>query len=373
MIDTREFYDSLVAGGLDFFTGVPDSLLKNLCACITENSPRERSIIAANEGNAVAMALGYYLSTGKPGVVYMQNSGEGNIVNPLMSLADEDVYSVPMLLIIGWRGEPGVKDEPQHKKQGKVTLSLLETMGVEYEILGDNWAEQLERCVEYMRTESKPYALVVRKDAFSPCSFKKVRHDLPLTREQALAAVLEKLNDDDFIVSTTGKTSREVFELREIGGEGHANDFLTVGGMGHTASIALGAALGTRSNVWCIDGDGSFLMHMGGFAVIAQNAPDNFKYILNNNGAHESVGGQPTVGMDIDIPGILRAVGFETVIEAETAEQIAEGMDTLRARGKAALILRTRQGSRENLGRPTTAPQQNKQEMMAKFAAKRMQ
>jgi len=371
MIDTRNFYDSLVERGLDFFTGVPDSLLKNLCACITENSPRERNIIAANEGSSAAMALGYHLSTGKYGVVYMQNSGEGNIVNPLMSLADEDVYSVPMLLIIGWRGEPGVKDEPQHKKQGKVTLPLLETMGVQYEILGDDWASQLDRAEHYMRNENKPYALVVRKDTFSSYAMSKQKSDLPLTREEALAAVLDKLTDDDFVVSTTGKTSREVFELREARGEGHSNDFLTVGGMGHTASIALGAALGTDSNVWCIDGDGSFLMHMGSFAVIAQNAPDNFKYILNNNGAHESVGGQPTVGMDIDIPGVLKAVGFETVIEAETADQIAGGMDTLRRKGKATLIIRTRQGSRDDLGRPTTTPRQNKLDMMAKFAAKK--
>ena len=370
MIDTKKFYDSLIERGLDFFTGVPDSLLKNLCACITENSPKDRNIIAANEGSSTAMALGYHLSTGRYGVVYMQNSGEGNIVNPLMSLADEDVYSVPMLLIIGWRGEPGTKDEPQHKKQGKVTLPLLDTMGVKYEILSDDWAAQLDRAVHYMRSENKPYALVVRKDAFSSYSMSKAKSDLPLTREQALSAVLDKLTDDDFVVSTTGKTSREVFELREARGEGHANDFLTVGGMGHTASIAFGAAVGTESNVWCIDGDGSFLMHMGSFAVIAQNAPDNFKYILNNNGAHESVGGQPTVGMDIDIPGVLRAVGFEQVIEAETADEIAAGMDILRAKGRAALILRTRQGSRDDLGRPTTTPQQNKQDMMVKLAAK---
>ncbi len=371
MIDTRNFYDSLVERGLDFFTGVPDSLLKNLCACITENSPKERNIIAANEGSSAAMALGYHLSTGRYGVVYMQNSGEGNIVNPLMSLADEDVYSVPMLLVIGWRGEPGIKDEPQHKKQGKVTLPLLETMGVQYEILGDDWAAQLDRAVHYMRNENKPYALVVRKGIFSPYSMAKAESSLTMTREEALAAVLDNLTDDDFVVSTTGKTSREVFELREARGEGHANDFLTVGGMGHTASIAFGAALGTDSNLWCVDGDGSFLMHMGSFAVIAQNAPDNFKYILNNNGAHESVGGQPTVGMDVDIPAILRAVGFEQVIEAETAGQIAEAMAVLRAKGKTALILKTRQGSRDDLGRPTTTPRQNKEDMMAKFAAKR--
>ena len=369
MIETKKFYDSLVSRGLDFFTGVPDSLLKNICACITENSPKERNIIAANEGNAVAMALGYHLSTGKYGVVYMQNSGEGNIVNPLMSLADEDVYSVPMLLIIGWRGDPGVKDEPQHKKQGKVTLSLLEAMGVEYCVADDNWSEQLDKAVAYMKETNRPYAMVIRKDTFSSYSMKVESTEYPLTREEALSVILGKLDDDDFIVSTTGKTSREVFELREARNEGHANDFLTVGGMGHTASIALGAALGTKNNVWCIDGDGSFLMHMGGFAVIAQNAPDNFKYIINNNGAHESVGGQPTVGMDIDIAAVLKAVGFKTVVEASNEEEIKSGMEKLRENGLAALIIRTRQGSRDDLGRPTTTPQRNKLDMMAKFAA----
>ncbi len=368
MIETKQFYDSLVLRGLDFFTGVPDSLLKNFCACVTENSPKELNIIAANEGNAAAMALGYHLSTGKYGVVYMQNSGEGNIVNPLMSLADEDVYSVPMLLIIGWRGEPGVKDEPQHVKQGKVTIPLLDAMGVKNMILGDNWSEQLDECIAYMKETNRPCALVVRKNTFSDYSMKKTKSDLSMTREDALSAILNELESDDFIVSTTGKTSREVFELREARGEGHSNDFLTVGGMGHTASIALGAALGTKKNVWCIDGDGSFLMHMGGFAVIAQNAPKNFKYIINNNGAHESVGGQPTVGMEIDIPAILRAVGFETVIEAKTKEEISEGMKILRDNKLCALVISTRQGSREDLGRPTTTPQQNKLDMMKKFA-----
>lgn len=371
MIDTGVFYNSLVERGLDFFTGVPDSLLKNLCACITANSPKEKNIIAANEGNAVAMALGYHLATGKYGVVYMQNSGEGNIVNPLMSLADEDVYSVPMLLIIGWRGEPGTKDEPQHKKQGKVTLSLLEAMGVEYEILDENWNDQLDRCEKYMKEQNKPFALVIKKGIFSDYSLETAKSDLPLTREDALSVILENLSDKDFIVSTTGKTSREVFELREARGEGHANDFLTVGGMGHTSSIALGAALGTKSNVWCIDGDGSFIMHMGAFAVIAQNAPKNFKYILNDNGAHESVGGQPTVGMDIDIPAILKAAGFKTIVEARNADEIAEGMKVLNDNALAAMVMYTRQGSRDDLGRPTKTPQQNKADMMLKLAETR--
>lgn len=370
-IDPKAFYDALISEGLDLFAGVPDSLLKDLCACIFQNTPPERNIITANEGNAVGIACGYHVATGRSAVVYMQNSGEGNAVNPLMSIADPDVYSIPMLLIIGWRGEPGVYDEPQHVKQGKVTCGLLEAMDVLYAVVDDGWREQLAGLLSVMRAGSRPVALVIRKGTFSRWPFDAEENGAPLSREEALEAVLGCLGENDLVVSTTGKTSREVFEIRERRGQGHANDFLTVGGMGHTSSIAFGMALGTEANVWCIDGDGSFIMHMGAFPVMAQKLPTNFKYILNNNGAHESVGGQPTVGGKIDIPGILRASGFEKVYEAFTAKEIEAGMAALRAGGRRALVLTTHQGSRADLGRPTTTPQENKRAMMEKIAALR--
>lgn len=367
MIDTRAFYDCLISHNMDFFTGVPDSLLANFCACVKQNAPDNRNIIAANEGNAVGIACGYHIATGKYGVVYMQNSGEGNAVNPLLSIADEEVYSIPLLLLIGWRGEPGTKDEPQHKKQGKVTLALLEAMGIAYEILEDDYMPQISRAVEYMRTYSKPYAIVVRKGTFSDYKISKESADYPLSREQALECVLSCIPEQDFIVSTTGKTSREIFEIREARGQSHSGDFLTVGGMGHTSSIALGMSLGTERNVYCIDGDGSFIMHMGAFAINADKAGANFKYILNNNGAHESVGGQPTVGFKIDIPAVLRAVGFEHIFTAQTPEEITAAMQQLADVRLGALILYTHQGSREDLGRPTVSPIDNKKAMMEKF------
>lgn len=370
MIQTKEFYDYLLSRDIDLFAGVPDSLLANLCACIKENTPESRNIITANEGNAVGIACGYHIATGKIGAVYMQNSGEGNAVNPLLSIADEDVYSIPMLLIIGWRGEPGTKDEPQHKKQGKVTLALLEAMGIEYLILEDNYQPQIDQAVAFMRSHNKPFAIVVRKGAFSPYKTEAEKADYPLSREQALECVLDCIPEEDFIVSTTGKTSREIFEIREARGQSHAGDFLTVGGMGHTSSIALGMSLGTDRNVYCIDGDGSFLMHMGSFAVTADKAGVNFKYILNNNGAHESVGGQPTVGFKIDIPAVLKAVGFRHVMTAETPEEIAACMKELASVKLGALVIRTHQGSRENLGRPTVSPVDNKKAMMKKFTEK---
>ena len=365
MVDTVSFYNYLVNNKLDFFTGVPDSLLKELCACIKDNSDAKHNIIAANEGNAVGLASGYYLSTGKLGVVYMQNSGEGNAVNPLLSLADPKVYSIPMLLIIGWRGEPGVHDEPQHVKQGEVTLKLLEAMDISYRILSDNYEDDLSSLIALAKKESKPVALVIRKGTFSKYSpvnkEKAVMGEL--LREEALEVILSNIGDD-YVVSTTGKESREIFEIRERNNEGHAHDFLTVGSMGHTSSIALGVSIGTNKNVWCLDGDGSFIMHMGGLAIAGVNAGSNFKYIINNNAAHESVGGQPTVSDQIDIKAILKACGFINTYEAKTKEEIAKYIEIMKKDGKSALILYTKQGSRDDLGRPTTTPIENKNAFM---------
>lgn len=370
MIDTFEFYNYLLDNSIDFFAGVPDSLLANLCACIKLNSPKEKNVITANEGNAVAMASGYHLSTGKIGCVYMQNSGEGNIINPLLSLADEDVYSIPMLLIIGWRGEPGKHDEPQHIKQGKVTCSLLDAMGTKYVVLTDNYKEELQVAIKYMNEENKPYAIVIQKGLFSKYKIEEENNGYALTREDALNEIINNLNDEDIIVSTTGKTSREIFEIREANMQGHSNDFLTVGSMGHTASIAYGVAIGTDKNVWCIDGDGSFIMHMGSIGVIGSNIPPNFKYILNDNNAHESVGGQPTCSKYIDIPSIIKACGFKDVIIAETNAEIANGINRLKKEEGVAMVLHTKQGSRDNLGRPTTTPKENKIALMKKLGVR---
>ena len=368
MVDTKEFYDYLNEKGLDFFAGVPDSLLKDLCACIKENSKSEQNIITANEGNAIAIACGRYLSTSKIGVVYMQNSGLGNTVNPLLSLADEDVYNIPELLIIGYRGEPGVHDEPQHVKQGKLTLPLLETMEIPYQILGENFKAQIDMAYEYMVETGRPYAIVVKKGTFTSYKLEKKNNDFEMTREGALKEIIDTLSEDDFIVSTTGKTSREIFEIREARKEGHGNDFLTVGSMGHTSSIALGMSLGTDKKVYCIDGDGSFIMHMGASAIVAHNEKDNLRYILINNGAHESVGGQPTLALDIDVKKILEAVGFEKVYEAKTYDELKKELGKLNKNSKSALIVYARQGSREDLGRPTKTPIENKNAIMEKLA-----
>lgn len=366
MIDTQAFYDYLKEKNFDFFAGVPDSLLKNLCACIKHNTDKRNNIIAANEGNAIALAAGYHISSHKYGVVYMQNSGIGNTVNPLLSLADEEVYSIPMLLIVGWRGEPGVKDEPQHVKQGKVTLDLFKAMDIETVILDKNFKKQITYCANYIKKHQKPIALIVKKGMFSEYKVDKPKNPYSLLREQALKVVLDNINKEDFIVSTTGKTSREIFEIREARKEKHNHDFLTVGSMGHTSSIALGMSLATDKNIYCIDGDGSFIMHMGAFAVAPTVAKSNFKYILINNGAHESVGGQPTVSFNINIKELLLSVGFKNVQEAKTEDEIKEAMSNMDT-SLSALIIYTKCGSREDLGRPTISPVENKKSMMKEF------
>lgn len=369
-IDTAAFYDHLTSHGVELFTGVPDSLLADLCSCIYDRTPREMNIVAANEGNAVGIACGYHISTGKYAAVYLQNSGLGNIVNPVMSLAHPEVYGIPMLLVIGWRGEPGVKDEPQHIAQGRLTPDLLAAMEVPFIVVDpDSWRSQVDEALDTMRRTNAPVALLVRKGAFSSYAFHqgKAKTGLTLTREAALAAILDAVGPQPFIVSTTGKTSRELFELRELREEGHSRDFLTVGGMGHSSSIALGAALGTDQPVYCIDGDGAFLMHMGAAPIIAQSGIENLRYIMINNGAHESVGGQPTVGFGIDIPAILAGSGFEHVEVVTQGTDIPSAVARLAARPRSALIIETIQGSRPDLGRPTVSPSVNKVDMRNEF------
>lgn len=296
MISPQYFVESLRSVQIDFFAGIPDSLLKSICAYMTDHLPIDHNIIAANEGAAVGLATGYYLSTGRVPVVYMQNSGLGNIVNPLMSLTDKEVYNVPMLLLIGWRGEPGVKDEPQHIKQGKTTLPLLESMGIKYVILSHDETEfinQLHIAKTYMDETKESFAFVIQKDTFVDYKLKQcVYSDLCLSRETAIRVVASSLEPNSVVVSTTGMISRELFEYRESVGEGHTRDFLTVGSMGHASQIALGIALQKKDRrIYCFDGDGALLMHMGSLAVIGSLHLNNYIHVVFNNGAHDSVGG----------------------------------------------------------------------------------
>lgn len=369
MIDVKEAYEALIASGIDMFTGVPDSLLKNICAYITDTAPREKHIIAANEGNAVGIAAGHYLATGKPALVYMQNSGLGNTVNPLLSLADEKVYSIPMVLMIGWRGEPGVHDEPQHVKQGEVTLALLDAMQIPYIILED--ASQIKAQVELSLERKAPTAIVIRKGTFGSYKLKNARsNNNPLSREDAMKLVVDHLKESDVIVSTTGKLSRELFEYREAKQQGHGHDFLTVGSMGHSSSIALGIALEKPNRrVFCFDGDGAFIMHTGALGIVASMNPRNYFHILFNNDAHESVGGQPTIGYELDAVTMAKASGYKQAMRATTREEMIAALQQLETtEGPVLLELRVKIDSREDLGRPTTTPIQNKEAFMEELS-----
>lgn len=369
MIQPKDFIEVLRAGGVAFFAGVPDSLLKNLCAYITDTVARENNVIAANEGGAVALAAGYHLATGKTGCVYMQNSGEGNAVNPLLSLMDADVYKMPLLLIIGWRGEPGVHDEPQHEKQGKVTLSLLDAMGIPYAVLDESWEKQTDEALRVISETNGIYALIVRKGTFEEYKLQnQVAPDWALGREEAIKIVVDKLREDDIVVSTTGMISRELFEYREAKGQGHAHDFLTVGSMGHASQIALGIALQkTNRRVIVFDGDGALLMHMGGMAIIGDYNLKNLIHIVFNNGAHDSVGGQPTVGQKINVEAIAKAVGYVDVISVDNQMSLMAAMNHVNNAvidGVSLINVNVRKGNRKDLGRPTTTPQQNKEALM---------
>ena len=367
MIKPADFCAVLESCDFDFFTGVPDSLLKDLLAYITTHYPDDAHVIAANEGNAVALASGHYLATGKPAVVYMQNSGIGNAVNPLLSLADELVYSIPMLLIIGWSGEPGKKrDEPQHAKQGEVTLALLEAMGIEYELLNSestNFDSKVVEVVSRMNNSSRPVSLVISAGTFEGFELGVSSESIfEMSREDAIERIVEHLSSNDLVVSTTGMASRELFECRERLGLGHEADFLTVGSMGHCSQIALGLAMGLKDRrVICIDGDGAALMHMGSMAITASIGPSNYLHIVINNGAHDSVGGQPTVGRHLGFAAIATANGY---VEADSVETLDQLNDVLEARfagrGPSLIEIKVRSGARADLGRPTATPIENK-------------
>ena len=357
--------------GADFYTGVPDSQLKALCNYLmdTYGIDPKHHVIAANEGNCTALAAGYHLATGKAPVVYMQNSGEGNIINPVASLLNDKVYAIPMIFIVGWRGEPGIHDEPQHIYQGEVTTRLLEDMGIEYYIIGaDTTDEQVKEAMEGFRKKldkGLDVAFVIRKGALTDAPKVKYSNDNSMLREEIIQHIVA-ISGEDPIISTTGKASRELFETRVANDQSHKYDFLTVGSMGHSSSIALGVALNKpNQQIWCVDGDGAVLMHMGSMAVIGANKPSNLIHVVINNGAHETVGGMPTVASAIDLVAIAKACGYPSAVSVDNFEDLDR--ELLRAKsGKELSLIEVKCsiGAREDLGRPTTTALENKQNFM---------
>lgn len=378
MLAPAWFFEELQKRKIAFFAGVPDSLLKEFCAYLSDTASTKNHIITANEGNAIALAAGYHLATRNFGLVYMQNSGLGNAVNPLTSLVDPAVYAIPVLLLIGWRGEPGVHDEPQHVKQGAITLEQLDALKIPYKILPteiEPAIECLDAAMQVLNQGQCPYALVVRKGSFS----KHTRAEkevglpiLPLSRENAIQQIAASLHESDIVISTTGMISRELFEYRassksiDLG-----QDFFTVGSMGHASQIALGIALQiTHRQVYCLDGDGALIMHLGGLAIIGNQPARNYKHIVLNNGAHDSVGGQSTVAFQIDVPLLARACGYKDAKQARSPQELEEALAWLHhIPGPALLEVLVNKGARADLGRPTTTPKENKEYFMKNLQA----
>lgn len=357
--------------GSDFYIGVPDSQLKALCNFLmnTYGIDQKHHIIAANEGNCTALAAGYHLATGKIPVVYMQNSGEGNIINPAASLLNDKVYAIPMVFIVGWRGEPGVHDEPQHIYQGEVTVKLLEDMQIKTFIIGKETSdEEVAAAMEDFRSvleAGKDVAFIVRKDALSYDGKVKYENSNTMIREEIIQHIV-KASGEDPIVSTTGKASRELFETRVANGQSHKYDFLTVGSMGHSSSIALGVAINKpNTKIWCVDGDGAVLMHMGSMAVLGANAPKNMIHVVINNGAHETVGGMPTVASKIDLVAIAKACGYTNAVCVDNFKDLDKELAAAKKRNELSLIeVQCAIGARDDLGRPTTTALENKQNFM---------
>ncbi len=357
--------------GSDFYTGVPDSQLKPLCDCLinTYGIDPKHHVIAANEGNSTAIAAGYHLSTGKVAVVYMQNSGQGNIINPVASLLNDKVYAIPIIFIIGWRGEPGIHDEPQHIYQGEITLKLLDVMDIKSFVIDKETSDEaLITTMADFRDRlntGKSVAFVIRKGALSYNDKVLYENNNSMSREEVIQHIV-KVASDDPIICTTGKASRELFEIRERNCQSHKYDFLTVGSMGHTNSIALGIAINKPNlKIWCIDGDGSALMHMGAIAVLGAHTPSNMIHIVINNGSHDTVGGMPTVASKIDLVSIARACGYPNAVCVNDLTTLDNELKLAKARNELSFIeIKCSIGSRDDLGRPTTTTLENKQSFM---------
>ncbi len=370
MIPVIDFSEKLSRLGFDTAIGVPDSTFKGL---ISYFSSRDvfRQVTACNECEAVAIASGYYLSHQKPALVYMQNSGFCKTLNPYTSLLSAEVYAVPTLMLVGWRGEPGKKDEPQHVMMGRIMLDTFKTMEMEYAVLDEEqWETQLETARNYLEKNDKPYVIAIPKGLFD--DYKMPKTGAPtaeMSREQALNVIVDHASPEAVFVGTTGKTSRELFEIREQRSQPHTADFYTVGSMGCASAIGMGVGLKeSEKTVFVLDGDGAALMQLGSFATIGHYKNPRLKHILLDNNAHESTGGQPTVSQTVDFTAVARACGYEFTMEIETEQELKAALETLEINGKLSLlVVKIKKGSRPDLGRPTTTPRENRDGFIGNF------
>lgn len=369
MISPKIYLENLKKAGIDFFSGVPDSLLKQFCACISENIKNESHTISSNEGAAIALGIGNYLGSGNIPFIYLQNSGLGNVVNPILSLASREVYGIPMIIMIGWRGAPNVKDEPQHIHQGRVMKKSMDAMDLPHVTLSkdeETAIKQTNEAITKAKKYSTPVFLIVKKNTFSEYAYEKPPSKLDISREQAITTASKLLESNAVVVSTTGMPSRELFEYRANNNQGHHRDFLTVGGMGHANQIALGISKAQPSRpIYCFDGDGAAIMHMGSIAVLGQSNAKNLIHIIFNNGVHDSVGGQPTVGFEINFSKIANACGYASSATVTSEAQFKNAIHKAQSiPGPHLIDVHVRPGNRSDIGRPTSSPNDNKNAIM---------
>ncbi len=376
-IKCEELYKVFKEQNLDYFTGVPDSTFKDWMKFLADNHENGlTNRIAVNECEAVSLAAGYHLATGNIGVIYMQNSGLGKTVNPLTSLTAKEVYSIPTVLMIGWRGNPKneKKDEPQHKMMGKIMLPLLDVLEIPYKVLEEKddinivrekifWAKQTAKQTNYATAIIMTNGLFEEYDAL-----KKIKTNYEMFREDAIKFIINNLGGDEIIISTTGKTSRELFEYRESLKQGHEKDFLTVGSMGCSSSIALEIALQKpNKKVFIFDGDGATLMQLGALATVGHNNPKNLTHIIFDNNAYDSTGGQPTSSDSVDFKKIASACGYMNAKQIESKKDLVDffkEIKNLKQEGPKILVIKVNKGARKDLGRPTITPIENKQALM---------
>ena len=355
MVFVENLFSTFNKSKINFFTGVPDSILKNFSTYLS-NSTLKQHIIATNEGSATSIGIGYYLSTKKIPCIYLQNSGLSNAINPLISIAHKDVYSIPLLLLIGWRGSPTKLDEPQHKAKGKITLKLLKLLKINFCILRSHSdLSKLKKLITSAKKNKKIVACLVEKDVLKIKKKveKKTIQSKHILRSEFIAKFLKLIPNDSKIISTTGYTSRELFELRKKIKIKKGKDFYMVGGMGHSSSVALGYAINSKKQIFCLDGDGSILMHLGSLRTIGYLKKNNFKHIILNNNSHESVGGQLTTAADINFKKFSSSIGYKNFFSLNKSSKIKFMIKKfIKSSGPSLLEVKIKNGTLPNLSRP---------------------
>ena len=353
MINTKKFVDLLIKKKINFFSGVPDSCTNNFC---NELSKRKniKNFIVPNEGTGVSLGIGYYLSTKKIPLVYLQNSGLGNATDPLTNLISKYVYNIPFILLIGRRGAPGIKDENQHVILGKTLTNLLNQYEIKYiEISSDKDLPKVNNLLTLAKKKSLRVAIILNPGTLSPIA-KKSKNKYKVSRYEFLEVLLKKIHKNTKLISSVGYNSRELFFLREKLKISNGKDFLVVGGMGHTFPIALSHQEQDQKNTTiCIDGDGSFYMHLGNFALLKNFKQTKLKYILLDNNSHESIGGQE-INLKLNIENFSKAAGFKKFFLIENSSKMDYALNNfLKSRGPNFLHVKIKEGSIiRNLPRP---------------------